>query len=218
MILAHRLDDRGAAAAYIALRFTPSITMKKLALTLVAATLAIAAHAQTPAAPAAAGTPAPGAAAAKPKPLGASDKKFIMDLSNAILTEQKYLQLIVDNKTATFDPATTRATGTMSGDLKKIWTALATIATTKGAEVAQEVSKSDLAKVQKLGKEKPDKFEKEFFKDLAKETKQTAKLFEASKTLQDPDVKKFADDWNVTIKSHDASVEAAEKQLAGKKK
>jgi predicted outer membrane protein len=74
-----------------------------------------------------------------------------------------------------------------------------------------------MAKVQKLTKEKPDKFEKEFFKDLSKETKQTTKLFESAKTLQDADIKKFAEDWTVTIKGHETAMETAEKQAAKKK-
>lgn len=192
--------------------------MKKLVLSLLATSLAIAAQAQTPATPTTPGAATAPAATPKPKPLADADKKFIKEASEAILIEQKYLQLITDNKTATYTEETKRATGTMTGDLKRIWTGLATLATTKSSEVAQEVSKNDLAKVQKLSKERPDKFEKEFFKDLGKETKQTAKLFEALKTLQDPDVKKFAEDWNVTIKGHETTVEATEKQLGGKKK
>jgi hypothetical protein len=191
--------------------------MKKISLFLVAATFAVAASAQTPATPAAPAAGAATTAEPKAKPLSLSDKKFIKDASEAILIEQKYLALVVDNKTATFTEETKRATGPMSGELKRIWTALATLATNKGAEVAQEVDKADLAKVQKLSKEKPDKFEKEFFKDLAKETKKTAKLFEGSKSLQDPDVKKFAEDWATVIKGHDVAAETGEKQGAKKK-
>ncbi len=74
------------------------------------------------------------------------------------------------------------------------------------------------SKVQRVSKEKPDKFEKEFFKDLGKETKRAVKLFEGSKTLLDAGIKKFADDWTVTIKGHDGSVETAEKHLTAAKK
>ena len=204
-----RLDDRRVATAYIT-------TMKKLTLSLLTVTLAIAAGAQTPATPGTAPTAAT-TAEAKPKPLSVGDKKFIKDLSLAVLTEQKFLALVVDNKTGTFTEETKTATGPMSGELKRIWTALATLATTKGAEVAQDVEKNDAAKVLKLGKEKPDKFEKEFFKDLGKETKKTAKLMESAKTLQDPEVKKFAEDWATVIKGHDVAVEKAEKQPAKKK-
>jgi hypothetical protein len=195
--------------------------MKKLALFLAVTSLAAAAHAQTPAAtPSPLGTSTTPAAAAtpKPKPLAEADKKFIKDVSEAVLIEQKYLALVVDNKTATFSEETKRATGPTAGELKRIWTALATLATTKGAPVAQEASKMEQPKVDRLAKEKPDKFEKEFFKEFGKETKKTAKIFDSAKTLMDADVKKFADDWTVTIKGHDATVEATEKQLAAKKK
>ena len=208
-----RLDEASVAGAYIGPAF---LTMKKLALFLLAASLTVAAYAQAPTATPAAATPAP--SAPKPKPLADADKKFVKDVSEAILIEQKYLQLVVDNKTATFTEETKRATGPMSGDLKRIWTALATVAMAKGAVVAQEVSKTDLMKVDKLGKEKWDKFEKDFFKELGKETKKTAKLFDSAKTVLDADVKKFADDWAVTIKTHDTSVETTEKQLNAKKK
>lgn len=194
--------------------------MKKLVLSLTLALTAAAAHAQAPATatPAAPATPgAPAAPAAPAKPLGLADKKFIKDLSENILVEQKFLALIVDNKTGTYNDETKRTTGTMNGELKKIWTGLATLAQTKGAEVAQEVSKSDLAKIQRLGKEKADKFEKEFFKDLGKETARTMKLLDTAKTLQDPDVKLFAEDWGTVIKGHDKAVAGAEKAASGKK-
>ncbi len=191
--------------------------MKKLTLTLVAATFAFAAVAQTPTAPGAASTTATAPAEAKPKPLSVGDKKFIKDLSLAVLTEQKYLALVVDNKTAMYSEETKKATGPMSGELKRIWTGLATLATSKGAEVAADVEKNDAAKVLKLSKEKPDKFEKEFFKDLGKETKKTAKLVDSAKSLQDADVKKFVEDWATVIKGHDLAVETAEKQLTKKK-
>ncbi|HYR57537.1 MAG TPA: DUF4142 domain-containing protein [Chthoniobacteraceae bacterium] len=194
--------------------------MNKLALTFIAAAFAASAGAQVPGSAVPPATPGPAAgAAAKPKtPLSPTDKKWIKDVSEAILTEQKFVELVANNKTATFSEETKRTTGTMSGDLKRVWTALATLAQGKGAEVAQEIPKMEESKVQRVSKEKPDKFEKEFFKDLGKESKQAMKLFEASKTLQDADIKKFADDWAVTIKGHDVSVEAAEKHLTGGKK
>lgn len=187
--------------------------MKKLLLSLVGATLSVSAIAQAPATTA----PATGTTEPKPKPLSVTDKKFVKDASEAILVEQKYLALMTDQKLEMLGETTKRDVKKMEGELKRIWTALATLATMKNTEVAQEISKNDLTKIEKLTKEKPDKFEKEFFKDLGKETKKTVKLFESFKTLQDPDVKKFAEDWATVTKGHDLAAETGEKSSAKKK-
>jgi predicted outer membrane protein len=194
--------------------------MKPFAFSLLLAALAVSASAQTPATPttptkfgtagtgsgvAASGTAAPA------KPISPSDKKFVKDVSEGVLIEQKYLALVTENRTATFSEELKRGVGSMAGELKRIWTALATLAVAKGAEVAQEVNKNDLAKVAKVQKEKPDKFEKEFYSELAKETKKTAKLFDSAKTLQDPEIKRFAEDWATIIKGHEATMEKASK-------
>ncbi|MGB8170722.1 MAG: DUF4142 domain-containing protein [Chthoniobacteraceae bacterium] len=191
--------------------------MKKLLLSLVGATLTVGAVAQTPATPATPAATAPTAAEPKPKPLAPPDKKFVKDASDAVLLEQKYLALMTDPKLDMLGETTKRDIKKVGDELKRIWTSLATLATLKGTEVAQEVSKTDLAKIEKLTKEKPDRFDKEFFKDFSRETKKTAKLFESSKTLQDPDVKKFAEDWATVTKGHDLAAETAEK-ASGKKK
>ncbi len=192
------------------------MNMKKLLLTLATATIAIAATAQTPAPPAAPGTPVP-AATPKPKPLSPTDKKFLTDISEGILNEQKLLMLLTDPKVAAYSESLQRDIKRANSDLKRIWTALATLATDKGAVLTQEISKVDLAKIERLTKEKPDKFDKEFFKDFGKVTARTVKLFESSKTLQDPDVKKFADDWVTVSKGHDLLATNGEK-LGVKKK
>jgi hypothetical protein len=194
--------------------------MKKLTLSLLTLALSTAAHAQTPAAaPATPGTAtAPAAAAAPKKPLAPGDKKFIKDASEAILLEQKFLEVMAGYQGATIAETTTRNINTMKGDLKRILTALDKLSQEKGGELAKEIAKTDASKADRLAKEKPDKFEKEFFKDLSKETKVTAKVFESSKTLQDADLKKFADDWLVTIKDHDTKSEAAEKAASAPKK
>ena len=192
------------------------MNMKKLLLTLAAATIALAATAQTPAPPSAPGTPVP-AATPKPKPLSPADKKFLTDVSEGILNEQKLLMLLTDPKVAAYSESLQRDIKRANSDLKRIWTALATLATVKGAVLTQEISKVDLAKIERLTKEKPDKFDKEFFKDFGKVTARTVKLFESSKTLQDPDVKKFADDWVTVSKGHDLLATNGEK-LGVKKK
>lgn len=197
-------------------RINPTMIMKKLLLSLLGTTLAIAATAQTPAAPAAAGATAP-AATPKPKPLSPTDKKFIMDVSDGLLTEQKYLMLLTDAKIGSYSEGMQRDIKRANGDLKRIWTALATLATAKGAEVAQEVSKAELTKIDKLTKEKPDKFDKEFFKDFGKITAKTVKLFEGAKSLQDPEVRQFAADWGTIVTSQDLLATTGEKMAAKKK-
>lgn len=179
--------------------------MKKLLLTLLSATLAIGAIAQTP------------ATEAKPKPLSSTDKSFVKNAGDAILLEQKYLALMAGPKMEMLEGTTKDDVEKINDDLKRMWAAVSALASLKTVELSQDLSKSDLAKVEKLGKEKPDKFGKEFFKDLSKETKKTAKLFESSKTLQDADVKKFAEDWASTVKEHDVAAESGEK-ASGKKK
>lgn len=191
--------------------------MKKLLLSLVGASLTVSAIAQTPAAPATPATTAPAAAEPKAKPLSVMDKKFIKDASDGILLEQKYLTLLTDQKTGMLSESLQRDIKKMDGDLKRIWTSLATLGTMKNAELAKEISKTDLTNIEKLTKAKPDKFDKEFFKDLSKETKKTVKLFDSFKTLQDPDVKKFAEDWATVVKGHDLAAETGEKSAMKKK-
>lgn len=190
--------------------------MKKLALFLVVTSLAASAYAQGPAAPATPGTTAATPSAAPAKPLGMADKKLIKDLSELILIEQAYLKVITDVK-PTLAEALERDVKKADSDLKRLWTALANIATTKKADMATEVSKSDLAKVQKLGKEKPEKFQKEFFKDLGKETSKSVKLVDGAKQIQDPEVKIFFEDWGATIKSIDRLAETGAKSASAKK-
>lgn len=193
--------------------------MKRLLISLVGASLTVTAIAQTPATPTAPAAPATTVPAAtpKPKPLSPTDKKFLTEVSEGILIEQKFLLLLTDPKVASYSESLQRDIKRANSDLKRIWTALATLATDKGAVLTQEISKVDLAKIERLTKEKPDKFDKEFFKDFGKVTAKTVKLFESSKTLQDPDVKKFADDWVTVSKGHDLLATNGEKMSVKKK-
>lgn len=155
--------------------------------------------------------------ATKPKALSAGDKKFVKDASAAILLEQKYLELVKPDGPGT--PETKKAAENMSTDLKKVWELLAAGIAEKGVDMAAEVDKADVAKIMKLKEVKPEKFDKELLKDLSKETKKTAKVFEtAGKTVQDEELKKVATDWTEAIKKHDTDLEALEKELAAAKK
>ncbi|MEA3208912.1 MAG: hypothetical protein QOE70_1969 [Chthoniobacter sp.] len=179
-------------------------------------------HAQAPATPVPAGGTGASTtgttAAAKPKPLAPTDKKFVKDINDAILIEQKLLALVARPEKP-LSESLKRTTTKMTGDLKKIWELFATLGMAKGAELSTEVTKPQAADVAKTAKLKDDKFEKEFVKDLAKETGKAKKAFEsAGKSLQDPDLKKFVTDWTATIQTHDDDMVRLEKESAKKPK
>ena len=152
--------------------------------------------------------------AAKPKPLGEPEKRFFKEVSEAILFEQK---LATIGSKATVGEESKKAFNTVNNELKRVWEKFATLSMEKGATISQEVSKSDASKAERIGKLKEDKLEKELIEDLGKETKKTSRLFD-SKTLQDPVLKKFADDWGPTIKGHEGTIDKAEKALGKKPK
>lgn len=174
----------------------------------------------TPTTPTTPAEPAPGTGvtattpAAKPKPLGEADKRFFKEVSEAILFEQKLA--LLGTKSAQGEE-TKKTANTVNNDLKRIWEKFATLSQEKNVTIATEVSKSESTKAERLGKTKEDKFDKEFLDDLGKEAKKTTRLFE-SKSLQDADVKKFAEEWTPTIKSHEGAVDKAEKSLNKKNK
>jgi len=191
--------------------------MKKLALFVLLTSLAAGAYAQAPAVPAAPGA-APAATPAAPpaKPVSMADKKLIKDLSDVVLVDQAYLKVLVDSKVSlgqSLDSDMKKS----DGNLKRMWTALASLGTAKKAELATEISKSDLAKVQKLSKEKPDKFQKEFFKDFSKETAKSVKLLDGAKSIQDPELKIFIEDWTGTVKGVNLFAESGERAATAKK-
>jgi predicted outer membrane protein len=203
---------------------TPAYSLNiRLCIALLSGALATAASAQAPATPAppgAAGTGTtgkpPATGSAKAPELSVGDKKFFKDASEGILLEQKLV--VLGSKTSTNDTVK-KECDKMTGELTKVWERLATLSMSKGAQLAADVAKTDAAKVDRLAKLKPDKFDKEFVKDLGKETKKTAKFFGmAEKTLQDGEVKKFASDWSPTIKGHDEEVDRAQKELLKGKK
>ncbi len=163
-------------------------------------------------APGAATPTAPAAPAAKPKPLAEADKRFFKDASEAILFEQKLA--LMGTKEGKGEE-TLKAAKTINGDLTKVWEKLATLSMEKGATIAQEVSKADANKVQRIAKQKEEKFDKDLLDDLGKEAKKTTRIFE-NKALQDPDLKQFVSEWSPTIKGHEAAIDKAEKAL-GKK-
>jgi predicted outer membrane protein len=161
----------------------------------------------TPAAPAS-------ASAAKPKPLAPADKKFFKDVSEAMLVEQKLAGLAKQGST---NDAVKKLGETITADVGKAWTPFATLSQTKGAELTPDISKADQSNATKLGKVAADKFDKEFLKDLGKETKKTGRLLDSAKSLQDPELKQWLETWGPTLKGHEAAVQKVEKEVGGKK-
>jgi hypothetical protein len=105
-----------------------------------------------------------------------------------------------------------------NAEAQKMWEELAQIAEAKGEKLPIELSGSDKGAVDRLGKAKDEKFDKQFYKDLSKEAKKLATTLEmASKSAQDPEVKGFAEKWHVAARTLYTDVEAAEKE-AGKRK
>ena len=158
---------------------------------------------------------APATPAPKAKPLAEPEKKFVKDAAEAHLVEQK---LTTVAKTAAKSESAKKVSAKVAGDLGKSWEEFATIAMAKGAQLTMELKASDKASADRMGKLEGEKFDKEFLKDLGKEAKRTAKMFEtASKSLKDPELKAFAEKWVPTLKSHADDIEKAEKELKAAK-
>jgi predicted outer membrane protein len=177
------------------------------------ATPALLATAQTATAPATSTGTSSSGAAAKPKPLAPADKKFFKDISDAMLVGQKLAGL---SKNGSTNEVVKKLGETIDADIGKAWTPFATLSQEKAAELTQEVSKSDASNAAKLAKVESDKFDKEFLKDLSKETKKTGRLLDSAKSLQDPELKAWVETWGPTLKGHEALVQKVEKQI-GKK-
>ena len=156
---------------------------------------------------------APATPAAKPKPLAEPEKKFVKDAAEAHLIEQKLTSVA---KAAAKSEGAKSVGAKISGDLTKSWEEFATVAMAKGAQLMTEIKASDKASAERMGKLEGERFDKEFLKDMGRETKKTAKIFEtASKSLKDPELKAFAEKWLPTLKTHADEVEKAEKALKG---
>lgn len=193
------------------------ITMTTTPRILAAALLATAtlATAQTEAPAPAPAPAAPAAPAAKPKPLAEPEKKFVKDAAEAHLIEQKLTSVA---KTAAKSEGAKSVGAKISGDLTKSWEEFATVTMAKGAQLMTEIKASDKASAERMGKLEGEKFDKEFLKDIGKEAKKTAKIFEtASKSLKDPELKAFAEKWLPTLKTHADEIEKAEKALKAAK-
>jgi hypothetical protein len=180
------------------------------ALVLAAAQTVVFAQA-TPATPASTTTP-PGGKPAAPatKPIAPADKKFVKDAGDSLYYE---LALVDKTKIKASTDAVKKLGEKMNDDLKKVWDELAAFAQPNNEKMPTELSGGDKSAADRLGKQEGDKFDKQVLSLLAKEAKKLSRTFE-TKTLQSPELKKIAENYGPTLKSHVTEVEKAEKEAS----
>ena len=190
-------------------------TLRNLSAGLTALVLAAAqtvAFAQaTPATPASTTTP-PGGKPAAPatKSISPADKKFVKDAGDSLYYE---LALVDKTKIKASTDAVKKLGEKMNDDLKKVWDELAAFAQPNNEKMPSELSGGDKSAAERLGKQEGDKFDKQVLSLLAKEAKKLSRTFE-TKTLQSPELKKIAENYGPTLKSHVTEVEKAEKEAS----
>lgn len=189
----------------------PLIALRVLAGITVSASLLASTSAQIPAPV----NPATPAATPAPKPLSPTDKNFIKNAGNSL----SYLtQLVAEGKhPAAGDEKMVKFRSKLTGELKKSWDGLNTVAAQRGETITGELSATDKTTVEKLGKMKEDKFLKEWLGEMAKEAKKLDKTFEsASRTVQDPELKLYVANYTPFIRTIFASVESQENSVKKK--
>jgi predicted outer membrane protein len=154
------------------------------------------------------------AAADKPKPLAAQDKKFIKDAGESVY----YVLKLADMGKKSKDTGTKGISDAINTDGTKIWEELATHAQKHDEKLPVELSASDKGTVERLGKVKEAKQDKQLLKELSKEVKKLVLTFETvGKSGQDVDIKALGEKWTPTLKKHLESADKAEAE-AGKRK
>ncbi len=198
--------------------------MKRNFLTVFATlTLTSFASAQAPAeatTPAAATTTAPAAAEKKVKPLSQSDVKAVQVFAEALLFHIKMGDVARGRKEK---DETLTAMGTKLGkETKDMWTPMVNIAQAHqmdGKNIPTEITKNDKANLEKLGKNKDEKYTVEYLELFTKEAKRNAKSTEtAAKSITDPELKTWADGAVKVFASQAEELEAAHKEAKKKKK
>jgi hypothetical protein len=111
------------------------------------------------------------AAGAKAKPLSAAEKKFIKDASESVYYALHLTGMAEKNASAT---PTKEVAKSIKEDGDKIWEELGAIAQAKGEKMTTDLSGGDKSSSERLGKNKEDKFDKPFLKELSKEVKRLA--------------------------------------------
>ncbi len=150
--------------------------------------------------------------ATKPAPLGDQEKHFVKEAAEAQLNAQLLSSMGMRSLTAA-DPVK-KLTAKVNAELLKVWEEFATVGMAKGAQVPTEVGHTDKAAAGKIGKLPADKLDKELIKELAKESKKTARIFDtAGKSLRDPEFKTFVDKWAPALKTQSEELQQLEDTL-----
>lgn len=184
---------------------------------LCAAALALSfpASGQTPAAPA--------PAAAKPKPFSGGDTHTMLELADS-LQFQLNMAIRMMSKYHESDPSLVSFAGGIRKDTTEIWTPMVDMATAGGVEgkkIPLDMSKTDTAQLNKLLINIKDekKWTLTFMEHFAKESKKNAHTAEAGiKSLQDPNLKAWAEKAEALLKSQAEKIDAKYKELKTAKK
>ncbi len=174
----------------------------------------------TPTAPAAATTTAPAGGEKKIKPLAQGDVKAVQSFAEALLFHIKMGDVARGRKEKDADLSELGAK--IGKEAKDAWTPLVNIAQAHqmdGKNIPTEITKSDKANIEKLGKIKDDKYSVEYFDLFSKEAKKNAKSTEtAAKAINDPELKTWADGTVKTLAAQAEQLETAHKEAKKKKK
>lgn len=156
------------------------------------------------------GKPGTASATEKAKPIAPGDKKFVKDAADSL-----YYELALAEKTKIKGSTDTvkKLGEKLNDDLKKVWEELATFAQANNEKMPTELTGGDKSAAERLGKLDGDKFDKQLLSVLDREAKKLSRTFE-SKSLQSPDLKKIAESYGPTLKSHVTEVEKAEKDAS----
>jgi putative membrane protein len=157
-----------------------------------------------------AGTPGAGAATEKAKPIAPADKKFVKDAAESIYFE---LALVEKTKVKAGTDAVKKLGEKMNDDLKKVWEEVATFAQGNNEKMPTELTGGDKSAAERLGKLDGEKFDRQFLTMINKEAKKLSRTFD-TKALQNPELKKVADNYAATLKNHVTEVDKAEKEAS----
>ena len=167
--------------------------------------------------PAAGATPGAAATSAKPKPLSMNETKAVGDILQAMHFHIQMGEVGKYNK----DKQVSEFAQKAHKEMTEQFTPLVNYAMNNGVEnknIPTEVSKADKNDIDKLKKEKEDKWTLEYFELLAKNGKRNARAVEAAaKTLTSPEAKGLAEKVLALINGQVAHAETAHKDLKAKK-
>jgi hypothetical protein len=163
----------------------------------------------------------PAATAPKAKPYSAGDTHAYLVIADGIQF-QLNMSLRVRGKYKDGPQDLLDLAAKISKDSTDLWTPGVDAAMARGVDgkkIPNDLSKNDKANLAKLGIIKDEKkYEMAFFEFYAKESKKNAHDVEnGAKTVQDPDLKAFAEKAAVLLKSQAETVEAKFKELKTKK-